>query len=93
MLQFGAQDNVSKTGTKRLCTINSIIKTLRLSGQNVEADYQNLIHKQAICRRATRGQMGGGHYCPFLKIEKNPLILGKKALKVSIFETNIPLKM
>ena len=33
---FGAQDNVFKTGTKRLCTVYSIIKTLRLSGKNPE---------------------------------------------------------
>ena len=42
------QGNVFKTGTKRLCTIYSIIKTLRLRGKNTEWGYHNLIHKQAI---------------------------------------------
>ena len=46
--QLGTQDNVFKTATKWLCTIYSIIKTLRLSGKNAEKGFHNLIHKQAI---------------------------------------------
>ena len=48
MLELGSQNNVFKTGTKWLCDIYSIIKTLRLSGKNVERSYHNLIHKQSI---------------------------------------------
>ena len=46
MLEFGSQNNFFKTGTKWLCTIYSIIKTL--SSKNAERGYRNLIHKQSI---------------------------------------------
>ena len=36
---------------------------------------------------------GGGLPCPYLKIKKSALILGKKALIVSILGLNLPLKL
>ena len=48
MLELGSQNNVFKTGTKWLCDIYSIIKTLTSGGKNVERNYHNLIHKQSI---------------------------------------------
>ena len=42
MLEFGAQGNVFKNVTKRLCTIYWTIKSLTLSGKNTETGYQNL---------------------------------------------------
>ena len=47
MLELGSQNNVFKTGTKWLCDIYSIIKTLTSGGKNVERNYHNLIHKQS----------------------------------------------